>query len=329
VRLWRLPTTWMPGSASCPSSRRCMPSATRWSTACSRPWPAPSATLDGLVIWHEAPFAVGANLQQIGEACAAGRFDQLEQVVAKFQQRIDDPEVRAGAGGRRGAGHGARRRLRIRHACREAGAGAGKLHGPGRSRRRRDSGRRRLQGVRAARRGWAAQSPTPAEVFNFLQSGVPDDFAWARYRRARWRRRTGLSPGRRIPSSSTPRNCSGWRSAKRATWPTAGYAPPLRARGIPVAGRTGIAVRCEMMLVNMKEGGMISAHDYRVARAAAVALCGGEIEAGSLVTRIGCWPSSAPEFVDLLKNPRNPGPHRAHAGYRQAAAQLIRPGEKP
>jgi 3-hydroxyacyl-CoA dehydrogenase len=25
-----------------------------------------------VVIWHEAPFAVGANLQQVGEACAAG-----------------------------------------------------------------------------------------------------------------------------------------------------------------------------------------------------------------------------------------------------------------
>jgi 3-hydroxyacyl-CoA dehydrogenase len=56
----------------------------------------------------------------------------------------------------------------------------------------------------------------------------------------------------------------------------------MKARGIPVAGRTGIAT-LEMMLVNMKDGGMISAHDYRVARAAATALCGGEVEAGSLV----------------------------------------------
>jgi 3-hydroxyacyl-CoA dehydrogenase len=44
-----------------------------------------------------------------------------------------------------------------------------------------------------------------------------------------------------------------------------------------VAGKNGIAT-LEMMLVNMKEGGMISAHDYQVACSAAVALCGGEVE---------------------------------------------------
>ena len=42
--------------------------------------------LDGLVIWQPAPFAVGANLQQVGEACRAGQFDLLEQMVAKFQR---------------------------------------------------------------------------------------------------------------------------------------------------------------------------------------------------------------------------------------------------
>ena len=42
-------------------------------------------------------------------------------------------------------------------------------------------------------------------------------------------------------------------------------------------GRNGIAT-CEMMLVNMAEGGFISAHDYRVAKAAATALCGGEVD---------------------------------------------------
>ena len=45
----------------------------------------------------------------------------------------------------------------------------------------------------------------------------------------------------------------------------AGYYPKLSPRNIKVAGRTGIA-NCEMMLANMKEGGMISAHDYLVAK---------------------------------------------------------------
>ncbi len=58
---------------------------------------------------------------------------------------------------------------------------------------------------------------------------------------------------------------------------------PAHPNAIVAAGRTGIA-NCEMMLVNMKDGGMISAHDYRVAKAAAMALCGGDVETGTLVT---------------------------------------------
>ncbi len=42
--------------------------------------------LDGLVIWHEPPFAVGANLKQVIEACQAGQFDRLEQTIARFQR---------------------------------------------------------------------------------------------------------------------------------------------------------------------------------------------------------------------------------------------------
>ncbi|MDX9996243.1 MAG: 3-hydroxyacyl-CoA dehydrogenase/enoyl-CoA hydratase family protein, partial [Rhodocyclaceae bacterium] len=43
-------------------------------------------TLDGVVIWHAAPFALGANLKQVSEACAAGQFELLEQTVEKFQR---------------------------------------------------------------------------------------------------------------------------------------------------------------------------------------------------------------------------------------------------
>ncbi|HMW81477.1 MAG TPA: 3-hydroxyacyl-CoA dehydrogenase, partial [Accumulibacter sp.] len=82
----------------------------------------------------------------------------------------------------------------------------------------------------------------------------------------------------------------------------AGYYPRLPARGIKVAGRTGIA-NCEMMLANMKEGGMISAHDYAVAKAAATALCGGEVETGSLVDEQWLLTVERKLFVELLKNP--------------------------
>jgi len=81
-----------------------------------------------------------------------------------------------------------------------------------------------------------------------------------------------------------------------------GYVPPVPARGIPVAGRTGIAT-LEMNLVNMIEGGMISAHDYRVSRAVAVALCGGEVEYGSLVDEDWLLAVERQQFLELLKTP--------------------------
>jgi 3-hydroxyacyl-CoA dehydrogenase len=83
----------------------------------------------------------------------------------------------------------------------------------------------------------------------------------------------------------------------------AGYSPRLSPRGIKVAGRTGIA-NCVMMLANMKEGGMISAHDYVVAKAAATALCGGDIETGSLVDEQWLLTVERKLFVELLKNPK-------------------------
>jgi 3-hydroxyacyl-CoA dehydrogenase len=82
----------------------------------------------------------------------------------------------------------------------------------------------------------------------------------------------------------------------------AGYRPPLPPKAIKVAGRTGIAT-LEMMLVNMREGGMISAHDYRVARAAATALCGGDVEVGTLVDEDWLLAVERRLFVDLLKTP--------------------------
>jgi 3-hydroxyacyl-CoA dehydrogenase len=60
------------------------------------------------------------------------------------------------------------------------------------------------------------------------------------------------------------------------------YRPPLPPAQIQVAGRTGIAT-LQMAMVNMLEGGFISEHDYRVGLAVAETLCGGDVDAGSLV----------------------------------------------
>ena len=47
---------------------------------------------------------------------------------------------------------------------------------------------------------------------------------------------------------------------------------------------------------------MISAHDYLVAKYVATALCGGDIEAGSLVDEAWLLSVERKLFVDLLRN---------------------------
>jgi 3-hydroxyacyl-CoA dehydrogenase len=72
-----------------------------------------------------------------------------------------------------------------------------------------------------------------------------------------------------------------------------GYRPPLRANAIPAAGRSAIAT-IKAFMINMLEGGHISDHDYLIGSRVATVLCGGEIEAGSLVDEQ--W------FLDLERN---------------------------
>jgi 3-hydroxyacyl-CoA dehydrogenase len=62
----------------------------------------------------------------------------------------------------------------------------------------------------------------------------------------------------------------------------AGYRPPLKARDIPAAGRSALAT-IKASLANMLAGGYISEHDFLVSSKIAYVLCGGDVEAGSLV----------------------------------------------
>jgi 3-hydroxyacyl-CoA dehydrogenase len=79
------------------------------------------------------------------------------------------------------------------------------------------------------------------------------------------------------------------------------YRPPLPARNIPVAGKTGIAT-LEMMLVNMRDGGFVSGYDFEIGLAIARVLCGGELESGSLVDENWFLTLERREFMRLLRN---------------------------
>ena len=82
----------------------------------------------------------------------------------------------------------------------------------------------------------------------------------------------------------------------------AGYRPPLKTQ-VPVAGRYGMAT-IMAQLVNMRDGGFISAHDYKLGAMIAEIVCGGEVEAGSLVDEQWLLDFERKAFMELLNHPK-------------------------
>jgi 3-hydroxyacyl-CoA dehydrogenase len=82
----------------------------------------------------------------------------------------------------------------------------------------------------------------------------------------------------------------------------AGYRPPRKAP-FRVAGRAGLAT-ISAQLVNMRDGGFISAHDFHLGRLIAEAMCGGDVEAGSMVDEEWVMTLERKAFVSLLKHPK-------------------------
>ncbi len=77
------------------------------------------------------------------------------------------------------------------------------------------------------------------------------------------------------------------------------YRPPLMQRQIAVAGRTGIAT-FKASMVNMLEGGFISEHDYNIGCRVAEVMCGGDVDAGSLVDEQWLLDLERRNFMELL-----------------------------
>jgi len=82
----------------------------------------------------------------------------------------------------------------------------------------------------------------------------------------------------------------------------AGYRPPLAAR-FPVVGRDGLAT-IEAQLVNMRDGGFISPHDYHLGRSIAEIMSGGDVDAGTLVDEAWMLALERRAFTGLLTHPK-------------------------
>ena len=81
-----------------------------------------------------------------------------------------------------------------------------------------------------------------------------------------------------------------------------GWRAPLKGL-FPVAGRSGIAT-IRAQLVAMRDGAFVSAHDFHIAGLIAEVVCGGDVDAGSLVSEDYLMALERKHFCSLLEHPK-------------------------
>jgi 3-hydroxyacyl-CoA dehydrogenase len=253
------------------------------------------AHYDALVIWHEAPFAVGANLKAALESLKAGRLDEFERMVALFQQTSQRlkyslvPTVAAVEGMALGGGcefvmHSQRVVAALESYVGLVEVGVGLLPAGG-----------GLKELAQRANDWAKGGDAFPELGRLFRQVAMADVS----KSAGNARELGyLRPADVVVFH--PAELLHVAKAQARAMAESGHRPPLAPTRIPVAGATGIAT-LKMMLVNMKEGGFISAHDYEIGSRIATVICGGEVEPGSLVDEQWLLDLERHHFVELAK----------------------------
>ncbi len=259
----------------------------------------------GLVLWQtREPFSLGANLSAIGPAAVAGHWDVIEAVVAKFQQtslRFRHslvPTVAAVRGMALGGScefilHCDRTVAALESYIGLVEVGVGLLPGGGGCKELA------LRAVAESARGAVGGQ---MDQFPFIRTYF-QSIAMAKVSRSAI---DAKDMGYLRPADVVVFNAHELLHVAKAqarALAEAGYRPPLPARNIPVAGRTGIAT-LELMLVNMRDGGFISPYDFEIGLRVARVLCGGEVDAGSLVDEKWLLDLERSEFMALMRNPK-------------------------
>ena len=255
------------------------------------------AGYSGLVIWQpKPPFSAGADLNAIMEFVAKNDFDELERFIASFQRMTARlkyslvPVVAAINGLALGGGceiamHCARVVAALESPIGLVEASVGLLPGGG--------GLKEFA-VRAAR---SAQATTMNDPMMFLAGPFQAISGGKTAANALDAKEFGF-----LRENDTvvfnPNEVVHVAEAAARSLHEAGYRPPLPPQGVKVGGRSGIAT-LEHSLANMRDGGMISEHDYRVGKAIAKGLCGGEVETGTLVNEDWLLTVERKMFVEL------------------------------
>ncbi|WP_299146713.1 3-hydroxyacyl-CoA dehydrogenase family protein, partial [uncultured Comamonas sp.] len=255
----------------------------------------------GLVIWSgDAPFSVGADLQAAMPAfIAAGidAIDGLQQELQGLMLRIRYAQVpvvsaihgMALGGGCELAVHSARRVAHMESYIGLVEVGVGLVPGAGGltyiARRaaecaEKSTGKDLLpfltEGFTAAAMAKVGTSAIESRALGYLLDSdliVPhkDELLFVAINEAR-----AMSRG-------------GWRA-------------PMK-RHFPVAGRNGIAT-IRGSLVNMRGGGFISDHDQHIATLIAEVVCGGDVDAGTLVNEEYLMRLERKAFCALIQHPK-------------------------
>lgn len=256
----------------------------------------------GLVLWSpDEPFSAGADLQAMLPAFMQGGAKAIEPMIAEFQKGTaalkyaQVPTVAAVAGMALGGGcefaiHCAARVVHFESYMGLVEVGVGLIPGGG--------GLKEI----AVNAGLAAQKAGSSDVLAFLKAG----FMTAATARVSTSAMDCVDLGFIKESDTIVFNSHEllYVAISRArALSEAGYRPPHKIRQIPVAGKSGIAT-IKAQLVNMRDGGFISAYDYHLGCVIAEVVCGGEIETGSLVDEEWLLNLERKHFVALLDSPK-------------------------
>jgi 3-hydroxyacyl-CoA dehydrogenase len=259
----------------------------------------------GLVIWQAGePFSLGADLASLVPTVQAAQWDSVEAVVAKFQQTSQRlrysliPTVAAVRGMALGGAcelimHCDRAVTALESYIGLVEAGVGILPAGG--------GCKELA-ARAAQEAVRGANGSQLDQFPFLRTYFQQVAMATVSKSALEAKDLGYLRAADVVIFN-PYELLWVAKAQVRALSESAYRPPLPLAAIPVAGKTGIAT-LEMMLVNMRDGGFISAYDFEVALAIARVLCGGELEPGSVVDEKWMLDLERREFMTLLKNPK-------------------------
>jgi 3-hydroxyacyl-CoA dehydrogenase len=256
--------------------------------------------LDGLVLSHDAPFALGADLKEALRAIEENGAEAFEPAIANFQQAClalkyaNIPTVAGVQGMALGGGCELLLYCDHRVAAFESyiglvETGVGLIPAGGGS-----AYFAQLVHERSA-------LSTSNDGFTFMQSMLMNIAKATTSTSARDAQRMAyLKPSDTILMQSKEVL---WAAIKQARLlADLGYTPPRVPKKVAVLGQAGIA-NAAMLLLNMKDGGFISEYDYTVALAAATALCGGNVQAGSLVDETWLLKVERTQFIKLLAHP--------------------------